>query len=125
MIQRIEYTLFQPGLFLNYFTHPHKSAEHVHSFETQFDIENRRAIVPDRCDDTLITLTTVQDLANVVARAVEYEDTWPVVGGAKGCDVSITELIRLAEEIRGLYPPYHSHVRCDCCCLQPLALYYG
>lgn len=60
--------------------------------------------MPDRCDDTIITLTTVQDLANIVAKAVEYEGTWPVLGGVKGCDVSITELIRLAEEIRGTYP---------------------
>ena len=102
MTQRIEYTLFQPGLFLNYFTHPHKSAEHVHSFETQFDFEKRRAIVPDR-DDTIITLTTVQDLAKVVAKAVEYDSSWPVVGGVKGCDISIAELIHLGEEIRGMY----------------------
>jgi hypothetical protein len=101
LTQRIEYTLFQPGLFLNYFIHPHKSAKHVHSFETQFDFENRRAIVPDRCGDTIITLTAVQDLANVVAKAVEYEGTWPVVGGVKGCDLSITELIQLGEDIRG------------------------
>ena len=71
------------------------------TFETQFDFQNRRAIVPDGCEDVKITLTAVQDLANIVVKAVEDEGEWPVTGGIKGCELSIAQLIRLAEDIRG------------------------
>ena len=97
----LEYTLFQPGLFLNYFTHPYHSSPHVNTFQTQFDFQNRRAIVPEGCDDVKITLTAAQDVANIVVKAVEYDGEWPVIGGIKGCDISIAELIHLGEDIRG------------------------
>lgn len=57
--------------------------------------------MPDGCDHVKITLTAVQDLANIVVKAVEYEDEWPVIGGIKGCELSIAQIIRLAEDIRG------------------------
>lgn len=100
----MEYCVFQPGLFTNYFTHPYKSAKHVSTFETQFDFSNRRAIVPEGCDDVKMTLTTASDLANIVVRAIEYEGEWPVQGGIKGCEISIAEIIRLREEIREEHP---------------------
>ena len=59
----------------------------------------------DGGDDDCITLTTVQDLAKVVGRAVEYEGEWPVVGGIKGTDLSIGKIIALGEEIRGTFIP--------------------
>ena len=59
----------------------------------------------DGGDDDCITLTTVQDLAKVVGRAVEYEGEWPVVGGIKGTDLSIGKIIALGEEIRGTFSP--------------------
>lgn len=105
MTKVLEYTLFQPGLFLNYFTHPHKSATHVNTFQTQFDFENRRAIVLDGFEDPKITLTTVQDLANIVVKAVEYEGEWPVIGGIKGCELSIGQLLQLMEDVRGKISP--------------------
>ncbi|KAF7591407.1 hypothetical protein BBP40_001568 [Aspergillus hancockii] len=101
----LEYTLFQPGLFVNYLTHPYTSSRHLHSFEIPIDLANRRAIVVDGGDDSHITLTTVQDLANVVARAVDFEGEWPVVGGIRGTDVSIGQLIALGEKLRG-EPPF-------------------
>lgn len=107
-IQVLEYCLFQPGLFINYFAHPHRTAKHLTTFQMQFDFQNRRAIVrgDDGGDDDRLSLITVQDLAAVVARAVEYEGTWPVVGGIRGCEVSVSELIRLGEEIRGKCKPF-------------------
>ena len=71
------------------------------------DFQHRRAIVLDGDDgggdgtDDRIALITVKDLAAVVARAVEYEGEWPVVGGIRGCELSVGEIIRLGEEIRG------------------------
>jgi hypothetical protein len=97
----IEYCLFQPGLFTNYFTAPYKSAEHLAPLNMMYDFQNRRAIMREGGDDDLITLTTVQDLAGVVARAVDYKGEWPVVGGIRGSRISIKELLALGEEIRG------------------------
>ncbi|KAH4104060.1 hypothetical protein HBH70_097770 [Parastagonospora nodorum] len=97
----LEYCLFQPGLFTNYLTAPYKSATHLTAFETPFDFERRRMLVVDGGENSRITFTTVQDLAHVVARAVDYEGEWPVVGGMAGTTMSVGELIALGEKIRG------------------------
>jgi hypothetical protein len=65
------------------------------------DFNQYRALTLYGGDDDRITLTTVQDLANVVALAVEYEGEWPVVGGIKGTEISIGELLTLGEKVRG------------------------
>ena len=100
-IQVLEYTLFQPGLFMNYLTTPYKSSKHVHQMEIPFDFANRRIIMLDGSDNARLTLTSVQDFANVVAQAIEFEGEWPVVGGIKGTEISMKELIALGERIRG------------------------
>ena len=56
--------------------------------ELGIDFESRRAITMEGGDNGVLTLTTVQDLAGVVARAVEYEGEWPEVGGIKGTDMA-------------------------------------
>lgn len=101
----LEYSLFLPGLFTNYFTYPYESAMHFRPFQTQIDFNKRRALTLDGGDDDRITLTTAQDLANVVARAVEYEGEWPVVGGIKGTELSVGQLLALGEKVRG--EPFH------------------
>ena len=97
----LEYCLFQPGLFANYLTQPYRSATHVTSIETPWDFQNRRMIMCDGGEDQIITLTNVRDLANVVALAIDYKGYWPVVGGMKGSDLSMKQLISLGEELRG------------------------
>ena len=69
--------------------------------EIPFDLNKRRALVLDDSDENRITLTTVQDLANVVARAIDFEGEWPIVSGIRGADMSIGQLIALGEKIRG------------------------
>ena len=91
-------------MFTNYFAYPYESAKHFRPFETQFDFNKRRALTLNGGYDDRITLTTVQDLANVVALAVEYEGEWPVVGGVKGTELSIGQLIALGEKVRGTFP---------------------
>ncbi|KXH69028.1 NmrA-like family protein [Colletotrichum salicis] len=97
----LEYCLFQPGLFTNYMTYPFNSSKHVQLFETPFNFYQRRALVVEECEDAIITFTTAQDLAKVVALAVEYEGEWPIIGGVQGAQVSIAQLIALGEKIRG------------------------
>lgn len=50
-----------------------------------------------------MTLTTVQDLCNVVVRAIDFEGEWPVIGGIRGDDISAAEFLALAEKVRGMY----------------------
>lgn len=97
----LEYTLFQPGTFVNYFTHPHQSAKHLHTMELFFNFEKRKALLVDGGDNDRISLITVRDLANVVVQAIEFEGEWPVVGGIRGTDISVKEFIALGEKIRG------------------------
>tara|TARA_R110002003_G_scaffold502_6_gene20094 strand:- start:11558 stop:12130 length:573 start_codon:yes stop_codon:yes gene_type:complete len=96
-------------LFLNYLTRPYKSAKYVKPLDTPFDFANRRALLRRGGDDDYITFTTAQDLANVVAKAVEFEGEWPVEGGITGTKLSVRELIALGEDIRGMF----EHVLCS------------
>ncbi|KAF4634203.1 hypothetical protein G7Y89_g3898 [Cudoniella acicularis] len=50
--------------------------------------ENRRAIVFGD-GDARITSTTVQDLAAVVAPAIDYEGDWPETGGIRGGQITV------------------------------------
>lgn len=97
----IEYTRFQVGGFMNYLGHPHKSANHVNTLPFLFDFDKQHAVLVEGRLDDVIVWTTVQDIAGVVARAVEYEGEWPAVGGISGSRVTIGELLRLGEAIKG------------------------
>ncbi|KAE9373150.1 hypothetical protein N431DRAFT_482267 [Stipitochalara longipes BDJ] len=78
----LEYTLFQPGLFLNYLSYPHKSTEYLNVFQIQIDLDKGRAIVLDEA-------------------AIDYEGEWPEVGGLRGGQIKISDLIKQSEEVRG------------------------
>jgi hypothetical protein len=43
----------------------------------------------------------MNDLANVVARAVEYKGEWPVIGGIHGTTLSTTRLLEIGAKVRG------------------------
>ena len=106
MGQVLEYSLFCPGIFTNYYTYPYPSAKHLNIFELNVDFHNRRAMLLKGGDDDLVSLTTAQDLAQVVGRAVELESEWPVMGGINGCEVRVRDVIAIGEKIRG---PSSSH----------------
>ncbi|KAI0472755.1 NAD(P)-binding protein [Xylariaceae sp. FL0804] len=108
----LEYTLFQPGLFLDYLAFPHRTARHLAPLQTVFDFAHRRAILPELVDDdddhvdgndaVFVTLTAVADFAAVVARAVDYQaGPWPVDGGIRGARLSLMQILELGERIRG------------------------
>ncbi|KAF2721841.1 NAD(P)-binding protein [Polychaeton citri CBS 116435] len=100
--QLLEYTLFQPGLFLDYLAFPYKTVKYVTPLKTMLDFQNRRAIVVNgQADKTVMTLTTVHDLATVVARAVDYSGEWPVVGGISGNKVTIPQILEIGHQVRG------------------------
>ncbi|KAI1765052.1 NAD(P)-binding protein [Hypoxylon sp. FL1150] len=97
----LEYTLFQPGLFLNYLAYPHKTAKHVEPLQSVFDFENNRAMVVEGHEEAIITLTAVSDIAAVVARAVEYEGTWPTTGGIRGSRATFSQILEVDQKVRG------------------------
>ncbi|KAK9421833.1 putative NmrA-like domain-containing protein [Seiridium unicorne] len=97
----LEYTLFQPGLFLDYLAFPHKTARHVDPLQSVFDVQNSRAIVLDGHYDPVITLTTVADLAAIVARAVEYQGVWPTTGGIRGNRLKFSQIVEIGSRVRG------------------------
>ena len=104
--QVLEYTLFQPGLFLEYLAFPYQTAKHLEPLNTMIDFQNRRAIVVDG-HDSIMTYTTVQDLAAVVTRAVDLDGEWPVIGGINGNRVPISQVLQIGEKVQGaLYLPH-------------------
>ncbi|KAF5012101.1 hypothetical protein FDECE_1818 [Fusarium decemcellulare] len=96
----LEYSLFQIGLFTNEFAHPHTTAKHFESLRLYVDFEARRAIRAGNGEYTL-TLTTVEDLAAVMAEAVDFPEEWPRIGGICGSRITVNELIGLGESLRG------------------------
>ncbi|KAL1794104.1 hypothetical protein ACET3X_007525 [Alternaria dauci] len=98
---QIEYCLFQPGFFTEYFAAPHRTAKHFHTFKMFADFEYRRAIILEGSEDAPLTLTTVEDMAKVVALALEYTGKWPTVGGFQGTQTTLSAFLSLAESIRG------------------------
>jgi hypothetical protein len=103
--QVLEYTLFQPGMFLDYLATPYKTAKHLEPLNTMIDFQNRRAIIVDG-HDSIMTYTTVQDLAAVVAMAVDLNGEWPVISGISGNRVPISQILKIGEKVRGVpYPP--------------------
>ena len=106
--QVLEYTLFQPGLFLNYLAYPHRTAKYLEPLQTTFDFANTRAILLEG-HDPVMTLTSVQDFAAVVVKAVEVDDAieWPVVSGMVGWKGRFSDLVKVGERIRGTFPFDH------------------
>lgn len=90
-------------MFVNYFASPYQTTRHIHPFQNHIDFNNRRAILLDGADDALISLITAEDFCAVIARAVEYKGRWPVIGGIRGDELSVAQLIALGEKIRRFY----------------------
>ncbi|KAI0965070.1 NAD(P)-binding protein [Xylaria arbuscula] len=97
----IEYTLFQPGLFLDYLAFPYKTSKYVDPLQTVFDFKNRRALVVDGHENAMMTFTTVADAAVVIAQAVSYDGKWPTTGGIRGNRVSISQILEIGSRVRG------------------------
>ncbi|PGH11857.1 hypothetical protein AJ79_04654 [Helicocarpus griseus UAMH5409] len=96
-----KYTLFQPGLFLDYLASPYKTAKHVEPLDTVFDFQNCRTTLVDGHENAIMTMTSVADLAAVVARAVEHEGQRPEIGGVRGNRVTFSQIVQIGEKIRG------------------------
>lgn len=54
-------------------------------------------------ENAVMTLTTVTDLAEIIALAVEDELPWPTVGGIQGNRLTFSEIVGIGERVRGKY----------------------
>lgn len=88
---------------MDFLGHPHKTSKYITTAPLQLDFQERRALAVEDHLDAEVTYTTVQDIANVVARAVDYKGEWPTVGGIRGHKTTARELIAIAEEVPGEY----------------------
>ncbi|KAK2035177.1 NAD(P)-binding protein [Colletotrichum zoysiae] len=98
----IEYTLFQPGAFMNFLAYPHQTAEHYRIDNPAFfNFSECCGFILEGAETSKVTLTTIEDIAEVTARAVEFEGEWPTVGGITGQTITLGEIFQLGEKIRG------------------------
>ncbi|KAK4097675.1 hypothetical protein N658DRAFT_489026 [Parathielavia hyrcaniae] len=96
----LEYSLFQPGWFLNFIAGSRQTAKHVRSSNLLgVDHDKGTAVVASNMTETY-TLTAIADLVNIVVKAVEYEGEWPKIGGINGNTLSLAEEIAVGEKIR-------------------------
>ncbi len=91
---------------MEYLATPYKTAKHLEPLGTMIDFQNRRAIVVEGYD-AIMTYTTVHDVAAIVARAVDLDVEWPVVGGISGNRVPISALLKIGENFRGMFYSPH------------------
>ena len=88
---------FPTGPFPGYLVLPYQTAKHIAPLQIMFDYNRRRAIVIDGHDPTF-SFATVPDLTIIVAKSIEYEGGWPVVGGVSGNRVSLTQIINIGQK---------------------------
>ena len=87
---------------MDYLASPYKTSKYITPLDTFIDFQNRRAIVIEEHEDAILTFTAVRDIAGVVAAAVDLEDgKWPEVGGIAGARITVLEVIKIGEKIRG------------------------
>ena len=86
---------------MNYIAGERKTAKYIDPAPLLLvDHANRRARVAGDLANKL-SYTLVSDVANIVAKAIDYEGEWPTVGGINGQTLSIAEEIALGEKVRG------------------------
>lgn len=111
--QVLEYTLFQPGLFLDYLASPFQTSKYITPLDTIFNYESCQAIVIDGYEDITITLTSAADTAAIIAKAIDYDGEWPEISGIQGNRATLSEIIKLGEKIRGIiYLQFNPCISC-------------
>ncbi|KAK4205099.1 hypothetical protein QBC40DRAFT_261097 [Triangularia verruculosa] len=96
----LEYCLFQPGLFTDYHANENINKHLKTNDFLPIDFANRRLLAPGSLEPRF-TATTIQDVGNIVAKAIEYEGEWPKIGGIAGETLSLAQELAIGEKIRG------------------------
>jgi nucleoside-diphosphate-sugar epimerase len=86
---------------MDYLCHPYKAAKYITTTTVNIDFVKKHAIVVEGTLDDEITYTSVEDIANIVTRAIDLKSEWPVIGGISGDRSTIRQLLKIGEELRG------------------------
>ncbi|EWZ89459.1 hypothetical protein FOWG_09159 [Fusarium oxysporum f. sp. lycopersici MN25] len=97
----IEYTLFQPGIFLDYLGHPHKRLKYLYSMDSPWLVRENRIVSVKGSEDKPLTFTAARDIGRIVRRAIEYEGEWPQIGGIMGNQVTPRQLKQIVQRVTG------------------------
>ncbi|KAG5766774.1 hypothetical protein H9Q72_005146 [Fusarium xylarioides] len=95
----LEYIRISIGFFSDYWGMPHIKSN-LKDFRWLLDIEKGIAVIPGSGNDKF-TVTYSEDLARFIARLIDTDEKWPQHGFLSGSDISVNELIAIAERIRG------------------------
>ncbi|RSL43561.1 hypothetical protein CEP54_015043 [Fusarium duplospermum] len=95
----LEYIRISIGFFSDYWGMPHIKSN-MKPFHWFLDMEKGIAIVPGSGDEKF-TVTYSEDLARFIVRLTDTDEKWPERGFLSGSDISINELVAIAEMIRG------------------------
>jgi hypothetical protein len=96
----LEYCLFQPSVFMDYFAHPYPLTPGLFTWTFFVDLKNRRAMILDD-GETPIVITAVSDISEVLSLALDDPRPWPVIGGIQGAKTTSNEILALGKKIRG------------------------
>jgi uncharacterized protein YbjT (DUF2867 family) len=95
----IEYTLFNTGIFMDYFASPQKASPSLHALTVGVDFNKGEANIVGTGDDPFC-LTRGEDVGRFVAAALDL-DKWEEKLGMVGSRTTWNELIKLGEQVRG------------------------
>ncbi|KAM0417072.1 hypothetical protein ACHAPT_012910 [Fusarium lateritium] len=95
----LEYIRISIGFFLDYWGIPHIKSN-LKFFQWFLDMEKGIAVVPGSGDEKF-TVTYSEDLARFIVRLNDTNDKWPERGFLSGSDISLNELVAIAERFRG------------------------
>lgn len=97
----LEYCLFEPGVFTNYLAYPYQSTKHLFITPVFMALDEKQVIQTDDGEEWQ-TFTTIDDVARVVGRAIDYPGKWPEIGGIVGHKIQTKDAIKLAEKVLGM-----------------------
>lgn len=95
----IEYTLFNPGIFMDYFASPQKASPSLNNLIVGVNFNKGEANIVGTGDDPFC-LTRGEDVGRFVAAALDL-DKWDENLGMVGSRTTWNELITLGEQVRG------------------------
>lgn len=102
--QVIEYTFFQPGIFLEYLVAPHQFSKHVVPVASMYQLSALRIASVRGHEDDPVVFTSATDIARVVRHAIEYDGKWPEIGGITGDRLSARDMQQMLERVTGAFP---------------------
>lgn len=98
----LEYCRFQCGMYLDSLGYPHATTRHVRAAAVYFNFETMHATgIEGTAAEDSVSYTAISDVANIVARVIEFEGEWPAIGGIRGNQASFSDVLELGPRIRG------------------------